>query len=141
MKFRVFLFTILIMACNNRSSSEFIKFQDTVSILNCVVNHPSFLAEITPQTQTLVVIKNKYYENNWPERIGTFNVVYEREKKVNLPAAATPLVYEVAQLDIHKNTAEIMILYRNKNLLLVYTLLRTGNIWKVGTSKRKNQKI
>ncbi|WP_316834261.1 hypothetical protein [Pedobacter nutrimenti] len=140
MKPCVFIFSLLIMACNSRSSSEFVKFQDTVSILNCIVSHPSFLAEITPQTQTLVVIKNKYYENNWPEQIGTFNVVYEKEKQVNLPAAETPLIYEVAQLDIHKNTAEVTILYRNKNLLLLYTLLKTSNVWKVDTSKRKNQR-
>lgn len=75
MKSPVLLLVLLIMACNSKSSSEFVKFQDTISILNCIVNHPSFLAEITPQTQTLVVIKNKYYEDNWPERIGAFNVI------------------------------------------------------------------
>ena len=47
----------LITACTDQSANSFINYQDTVSILNCVFNDHSFQAIVTPETQTLIMIK------------------------------------------------------------------------------------
>lgn len=142
MRSTVLIFGLILSACSNKVKSDFVKFQDTVAILNSVVNHQSFQAQVNPETVTLVVIKNKYYENYWPEHIGTFNVVYEQEdtEKSTKELPETPLVYEVTNLDINGNTAKLNIICLNKKLLQSYMLIKEEMDWKVTACKRRKIK-
>jgi hypothetical protein len=142
MRSTVLIFSLLLTACSNKVKSDFVKFQNTITILNSVVNHQSFQAQVNPETVTLVVIKNKYYENYWPEHIGTFNVVYQQEDTYKSDAVLpeTPLVYEVTNLDINNNTAKLSIVCLNKKILQSYTLIKDEMDWKVTAYERKKIK-
>ncbi|SHE50198.1 hypothetical protein [Pedobacter caeni] len=133
---------LILSACSNKVKSDFVKFQNTVAILNCVVNHKSFQAQVNPETVTLVVVKNKYYENYWPERIGNFNVVYHQEtpERSGTPLPETPLIYEVTALEIKDNAGALSIICRNKKLLQSYHLIKDGADWKVVAYQRKKVK-
>ncbi len=142
MRSTILIISLLLSACSNKVKSDFVKFQNTVAILNCVVSHQSFQAQVNPETVTLVVIKNKFYENYWPERIGIFNVVYQQEDpdKSNTVLPETPLIYKVTDLDIDGNTGKLSITCLNKKLIQSYTLIKDGMDWKVTAYDRKKIK-
>ena len=138
----ILLIALLFAACNDRSTADFIRFQDTVAILNCTINSQSFKTEIPSELRTLVVIKNKYYGNNWPERIGNFNVVYEQENAIGHGkfTSGDPLSFEVKDLKIAGDTGQLSIYNIKKKLLLSYTLLKTKNNWSIISTNNKKSK-
>ncbi|MGY0039382.1 hypothetical protein [Pedobacter sp. NJ-S-72] len=130
----------LTTGCTDLGNDNFIKFQDTIGIINCAIKDKSFQAQISPQTKTLIVIKNKYYQDNWPQQIGILNVVYEREKPEDSTAilSGEHRFYRIEYLEINKKNGDIAILSLNTKVLLNYHVTKgNNNNWKVNSVSLK----
>ncbi|MBB6499363.1 hypothetical protein [Pedobacter cryoconitis] len=125
----------LITACTNQAANSFVNYQDTVSILNCVFNDPGFQTIVTPQTQTLMMVKNKYTHDNWPERIGHFNIVYNQQPDVLI--SKNHFLYSIENFEVNKQEATLSILCLNKKMLLTYSVIKKDKSWEVKTFKYK----
>lgn len=136
----ILLMTVL-TSCNSHKSST--AASDTTQVLTRVLTNKKFLSDFPKAIDTLYLVKSKYYNPSWPNKIGKLHIMHIADnEEARTPHKSWNKLHHpkwkcmITKFSISGDSAKVRLLNFSIVTDYYYVLTKKGDSWEVASLGR-----